>query len=282
MKKVCSVILASFLIILMAASVSAQDKTVEIPELYMSIPVPDDWYVFKKGFDLNDPAYSDLKVDPAELKKKMKQDFYAVCLSKDKKTELDVSMKKDKHFSTVEFLLDQDDFVKRLKKETKKAGGQLLDYNEHVSGDITYSVTDITLPESGKTTFVRQYMTGINGQKITFTFHSNPGNMENEMIAQCDGIVDSVSFSKAEINEYKKPINYTELLTVVICTVLVELIIKFLRKHREKKEEAQIRPVDTKMWDSGMKDLDGLLAEGVITRKEYRERVEELRDKVQK
>ncbi|MDP4152770.1 MAG: hypothetical protein Q8865_04910 [Bacillota bacterium] len=301
MKKLLSALIAIILIFSTLSCVYAEGKTVSLHELYMNVSVPDGWKAFTRDSALNDPDAAALYKSGQSLKDDMvKNKIYLICLDNDRRIELDFTMRENNTANSTRKLLNNLEETKN-KYLNALTGGSTLSAAEHSNKQMDYLVLDCTVKNGDAAEYLRQYITIVNGQYITLSFHSYKDSITDEMKAEFDGIVDNINYTQTVFKSASKLKNT---LTVIIAAVLVAIVaVRYLMMRRKKRYDTDsifpqpdfkaFEVKDETELDTGdlggesqkagfvkkKKQLDELLEKGILSPDEYRSRLQDLKDR---
>ena len=146
MKKFYALFISFVLLFLQTNIVFAETKNCYIDELGVYIEVPDDFYVFTRGMDRNDPLFYEFGVDPDEFEDGLVEtDTYLFALSPDGLYQIEVNTK-DVGYNDFRYIPDSVLQIEanRFEEEAKNIGAEFIDKGVCYNKQSKYIKTHIT------------------------------------------------------------------------------------------------------------------------------------------
>lgn len=249
MKKVFRVCIVFLLVTGVFISAASASANYDIGELYMSISIPDNYMVFTRDTNANDPNLAVIGMDKETLNKQFTEsDIYLDAIEKDNSTQIIIVMSEDSSTRKIfDLNLCTDEEKTEIAEEEQKlnafqeAGVKYTGYTFYKYGQANFICFDIARNTDENTLNSRQYFTMINGQAISIIIYSSNGSISAEQEAVIKSAVDSISFSEVK----KKP---TGALTSVISWAIIIVIIaaafgiyRYITVKSKKKKQAAVR-----------------------------------------
>lgn len=200
-------ILTIFLIVFVQVAFA---KQYEIPELYLTINIPDEYYVITNKTN-NGKVFKELDIDKEEIFKYMKDnDICLWVVDRNFKFDIVVSgvgnnealqkMGDSKNYPSLWKDPSYQDNFKKVQRN--KYNHDIKAFNDYQTDNALYYVSNGTANKNGEIWFVKNYQTIKNGMLIS-VFSSGIFSEKNIAESRLLSIVDSIQFTKS--NNYSKP-----------------------------------------------------------------------------
>lgn len=248
MKKRLSLLLAVFLLLnLGALPAAAAGQTYELPELYLTLEVPEDFLVFTRDMSEEDTALLAMGMSPEELREDFtKNNVYMNAMSLSPLYEIIVTMQE---YEGSQEIFDFTALGERklgemadllLQGEAGQGKGLIYDtYRIETVGPATFMVLDLHQEAGGSTIYGRQYYTIFNGQAINLTLQSYTGPVSDEMGQALREVVSSVKFTTVLENPNPPGISFKWIMAgLTLAAAVIGIGMVAASKYKQKKEDA--------------------------------------------
>ncbi|MBQ2753556.1 MAG: hypothetical protein IJF29_05500 [Firmicutes bacterium] len=201
MKKFYALFISFVLLFLQTNIVFAETKNCYIDELGVYIEVPDDFYVFTRGMDRNDPLFYEFGVDPDEFEDGLVEtDTYLFALSPDGLYQIEVNTK-DVGYNDFRYIPDSVLQIEanRFEEEAKNIGAEFIDKGVCYNKQSKYIKTHIVSKEYG----IRyiQYITSINDITYFINIRTYEDDFSDEMFIYSNDVLESFTFESEPLLE---------------------------------------------------------------------------------
>lgn len=243
---VCTLLMAVFAVSL-ALPVCAETMEVEIPELNMTIQLPDDMYVFTQDLDITDPKVSEAGITDVYETKKFYQDnnIYLNAVAKDQSYQVIVSKKEnDSTREIYDFTIAEDEQIQSLitEMETSFEQGEGIDSYELSRYDTNgrpyiKMLLNITDQEGKKHEL--NYTTIVNGYSVVVDTYGE-GELTQAQEELVKSIVDTAEYTLVEKPETIEMAPVAAFLVVagpILLIVLMILIPSLYSRHKQKEQK---------------------------------------------
>ncbi len=246
MKKMLLLLLTALLLNVGAAPALAENKLYELPELNLTLEIPEGMLVFTRHMAEDDIALMAMGMTPEELRKDFtEKDVYMNAMSLNPIYEVIVTMME---YAGSQEIFDFNTLGDRKLKEMaelllegKAAQGKNFLYDSYRIEEKDkgkFMVLDLRQEAGGNTIYGRQYYTIFNGQAINITLQSYTGPISQEMTDTMQGIMDSLRFTAVFENPNKGAgIAKWVLAGLTATAALAGLGMILTSKRRQKQEE---------------------------------------------
>ncbi|MFZ5975454.1 MAG: hypothetical protein ACOYU3_08610 [Bacillota bacterium] len=189
-------------VVFLTASVAlaAPANTYTIPELNMTVEIPDGWAVFTRDVKADDPNLSLLGMDAESVKKTFLEDeIYLSAIKMEPYSEIAIVMMEDDAVKYIDMGLYADDTLDVMAKMMMKNPNELTytGYTIYKNEKTKFLCLDF-LCNDGSNDYGRQYYTIKNGQAMFITLYSYEGKVSSGQEKIVKDVVDSIVFTEAE------------------------------------------------------------------------------------
>ena len=244
MKKVLGILLMVAFLLCGALSIAQALAKTDIPELKMSMDIPDNWIIFKRTVDANDPNLARTGMDKTELEQLfIQKNIYLNAIDPNKGNEIVVTMTQSDSVQEAfdlnllnerEIRHAANDF--KESNDVKNAGFTLTDYVVYKTRQAIFVDYDRYYMENEKKFYGKQYFTVINGQAIHIIYNSRSTQpLTAEETALIKNTIDSIVFTEVMKKPFDMEAVYGGVLKAGIVGIAVGVIIGVIRKLRKKK-----------------------------------------------
>ncbi len=244
MKRTFGVFLMVIFFLATITTALCSDTSYNLPELYMTASLPDDYTVFTRDTEENDPNLADFGIDIDTLNTMFEQkNIYLNAISEDMSDELIITMVTNDDIKKAFNLKnasdkDMEDFLADTDSVFDGLGATLEDTSSYEHKQALFMVFDFSMTTNGVPTSSRMYSTIINGQFINITFHSYTGAFSETQGALLSQIVDSAVFTM------QSSIDWTSViisgLSVGLAAGIATLVVNIIKKRRQKKNDKNL------------------------------------------
>lgn len=316
MKKMIAAVAAVLLIVLCAGTAFAQGKEYSLPELNLTVMLPDGYLVLTDetldDAQVQDTLYDWYGLDAEAVRDSFEeQDIYLDALEMDGENEFMISMTRDEEDSVpsvatanfnqilIEDLRDSPEYVDQQVEYFKSAdyaewtGGEVADVKKVSTDDALYISYHVIVEVDGIEYDELHYMTVTNGQYMDFVLRENGGSITPEHEQMMEEIMGSVKIEQVDNEVSRKIVAQAQASTagVIIGIVLAAIVVlgSYIKyKKRLSAEQAQANQMASLERDTILRNnaaeqakyLVGRLTvmrdEGAITQEEYERKVGEI------
>ena len=197
-----------------------------LPEVGITLRLPDDYYVLTRDISASDPALSIIGFTQSECLSFMEErHIYLNAFTKDSGREIVVTMS-DSVLKDLSKVPDKtlNSFQSSLEDMYSSAGVSVDSVEIYRHNQAKFVVLNINQPSEAGTTYGVEYSTVYDSKAINITFHSYGSEWTNEEMLWLQSIVDNVVFDAAssageKTVEETNPIHYKSLETGIEFTV---------------------------------------------------------------
>jgi hypothetical protein len=198
MKKTVGVVLAVLIVLAAWITPAHASKSYSLKELSMTVEIPDGWTVFTRGMDANDPAFESLGTDKATVDELLQNgNIYLDAVSADTAAEMAVSMAKDPNNIYNLNLLsgaELDSAVQRI-VDLLSINFKVAEHSVYKTGQATFVYAYLSGQFNGRTQYLKEYVTIVNGMFIAAALSSAaPVTEAYDKIIK--GVADSIVFTE--------------------------------------------------------------------------------------
>lgn len=252
MKRFLFIIISVFLFFCFSKVVLAESTKYELPDIKMSVYIPDSLYVFTRDNLDNNPILDSYNADKETILNEMLNfDIYLDATTPDGMTEVFIKVSESdgsKDYNNFNFISED---ILNTYSSTYTSGFGAEEYFKHKTAQalfihFNYELYNTTLEEN---TWNSQYFTMINKQEVIVVLRSLTGNITSEQENMLSEIVDNISFyeilENEELDNNKGSGIYFIILIIVlgIATIIFETIKKGKIKMKEQKEKKKINKI---------------------------------------
>ena len=235
MRKYISLFIIFSLLLTVALPVQAASEVYRLPELGLSVSIPSDYDVFTLDMPANDPLFSEYGITKADLTAELTAgNIYLDALSSDGSDELLITMTENT-MSSFDGLSDTLllSLTSLLEDEYANYGFTVTESEIYHQTQLTFVV--LTLHDTARTTYARQYYTIHDYKAINFTLRSYSGALTSAQEKTLLSVVDSVTLDSytAPAVESTPAFLYTDADSGVTFTVPADWQTEPLSKDRE-------------------------------------------------
>lgn len=254
MKKGISLFLAALLALTaLAGPALGESKTYELPELYLSLDIPEEMMVFTREMAEDDIGLLVLEMTPEQLRQDFEsKNVYMNAMSLDPIYEIIVTMldyegsQEIFDFNTLSDHQLNEMAQMLLDGEAAQGRGFIYEnYRLEKKDQARFMALDLRQEAGGSTIYGRQYYTIFNGQAINITLQSYTGPISGEMSETAEGIMDSLRFTKVLENPRKGAVSAKWVVagvTLAAAALGLWLVIGSKRKQN-REDQAAAAPV---------------------------------------
>lgn len=232
-------IIICFVIVMPTHGFAASSSTYDLDELNMSIDIPDDYVVFTRDINSNDPNLSAYGLTKDNMSSLMESgNIYLNAWDKDVNFEIIVTMI-DSSLGDFNQFSDTtlSAFASSFESEYKNMGITYLKSEKYQHEQAKFIKIYINQPNNGSTVYGLQYYTVYGSKAINVTIQSYSGKIDSAKEATLKTIVDSVFFwnepAKTAIPKESDPFKYSDSKTGASFTVPANWTEGTLTEERE-------------------------------------------------
>ena len=215
-----------------------------IDALYMHVDVPQDWVVFMRDVDPNDPMLMELGVSKEVLERRYRdKNIYFNAVNREESVEITIA-KVDNYNAAASFVkfsateLNEAARVIAANVENAREGVLYTSYEIYRHPQINFIVFDLQRNEDGKKAFGRQYYTIINGQVLNITLSSYERVLTENDAQMLREFMQSLEFTRLQAAPSFNLNSSMGLLIVGGGAALVVVIILILVKRKKRRGDA--------------------------------------------
>ncbi len=247
MKKICIALCFLVLAILPNTTALAADTVIELEELDIRVPVPQDWHVITRDTPADDPIFNTLNTDGSALMDYMDENsiyLNAICLSPLSEiviTKIENSEMEDIYDLNLLDDSDLDDLAQSVlgNEQRESTGLVYTDYTVYAHPQARFLVFDFYRTQSGVISYGEQCSTIVNGVMINITMHSYEGPMSASQKSLHQSIVDNTVFTRIT-EKHGSALDVSSLLKSGLIGGLTALaaygVVMLIKRSKKRKE----------------------------------------------
>ncbi|MFZ5975455.1 MAG: hypothetical protein ACOYU3_08615 [Bacillota bacterium] len=199
-----------FIALCSSVALAAPAAKYTIPELYMTVEIPEGWAVFTRDVKTDDPNLGLVGMDAESFKKVLEEnDAYLDALKTEPISEITI-VKQENDEDTRDVFdmkrLSDSEIKEWIEKDPEKAeqmGITMNGYSIYNHKQAKFVSVDVQFEANGMIAYGKWYFTIINGQGISITLKNYTGKVTAEQKQVLKDVVDSVVFTEVK----EKPFN---------------------------------------------------------------------------
>jgi hypothetical protein len=237
MKRAAAILFILILTLCISLPYAFASSGYELPELNMTVNIPDDFVVLTRDMPEDDPSFAALGTTKTDVDGKLvTNNEYLHAVKKDASEEIAISMAPDKSGIFDYNLLSESDVEKGVKEFIKTSqkdypDAKIAGHSIYKQGQAIYICMDYALPAGGSDYWYRTYVTVINGMVIQLKLSSN-----NTITAEQQDMLRSVIDSIAYTEVLKKPFSISQYWWAIAVAGGVLIMALRISKVRKKKK----------------------------------------------
>jgi hypothetical protein len=249
MKKIPGFFAIFLAALLLALPSAAALQKASIPEIEMSVELPDGWMVFTRDTKADDPNYGSLGTDKTALDEKLQKQNAYLCAVKaggSKAPQILVTMIENEETKKIYDLntLPDNDLVKYGEKmrdgeEMKNTGTAVTDISVYKQKECRFLKLQFHRKTGTGEWYGTEYITFVNGRSVTVALHASAKEAAAELENTLQQVVDSIHFTEIKpqpVTDSPVAIGILEALGIAI---VGGSIIGYRARSRRKKAEAE-------------------------------------------